>query len=255
MIRSQVLYAVRRLTHPSELDRLDRSSRWRASQAIRSVHSAKLTIAGMRQLRHLAWALETVRREGIPGTYIEAGVALGGTAALISRLRTPGRRLDLYDVFSVIPPPGPADGNDAHRRYEVIKSGQATGIDGGEYYGYRKNLIDVVKANLRNYGAYHDPIIFHEGLFEDTMHVEEPIAFAHIDCDWHDPVALCLKRIFPLLAPGGIIVLDDYNSYSGCRKAVDDFLGRTPMAERLFEEQSISLRKKLSMNNINCFTH
>jgi asparagine synthase (glutamine-hydrolysing) len=202
-------------------------------------------MAGMRQLRHLAWALETVRHEGTPGNYIEAGVALGGTAALISRLRTPGRRLDLYDVFKVIPPPGAADGDDAHRRYEVIKSGRAVGIGGNEYYGYQNNLIDTVKANLRNYGASHDPIIFHEGLFEDTMHVEEPIAFAHIDCDWHDPVTLCLKRLFPVLAPGGIIILDDYNSFQGCRTAVDDFLGRTANAERLFEEQSISLRKKI----------
>ena len=200
-------------------------------------------MAGMRQLRHLAWALETVSREGIPGSYIEAGVALGGTAALISRLRTPGRRLDLYDVFSVIPPPGAADGDDAHRRYEVIKNGQAIGIGGGEYYGYQNNLMDVVKSNLRKYGVSRDPIMFHEGLFEDTMHVEEPIAFAHIDCDWHDPVALCLKRIFPMLAPGGIIVLDDYNSFRGCRTAVDDFLSRTANAERLIEEQSISLSK------------
>ena len=33
----------------------------------------------------------------------------------------------------------------------------------------------------------------------------------------------CLTRIAPLVVPGGRIVLDDYDAWSGCRTAVDEY--------------------------------
>ncbi|CAM5645253.1 hypothetical protein SFUMM280S_06107 [Streptomyces fumanus] len=56
--------------------------------------------------------------------------------------------------------------------------------------------------------------------------VEEPVAFAHIDCDWYDSVRLCIERIADRVSVGGIILFDDYVVYSGCRKAVHQWLGR-----------------------------
>src|SRR3546814_16654874 len=60
-----------------------------------------------------------------------------------------------------------------------------------------------------------------KGLFEETLPSLdiERIAFAHIDCDWYDPVRYCLDETSRRLAPGGIIVIDDYNDYDGCRVA------------------------------------
>jgi asparagine synthase (glutamine-hydrolysing) len=52
----------------------------------------------------------------------------------------------------------------------------------------------------------------------------DTIAFAHIDCDWYEPVRLCLERIYPILSIQGYLVLDDYYDYGGCKKAVDEFL-------------------------------
>jgi hypothetical protein len=76
-----------------------------------------------------------------------------------------------------------------------------------------------------------DRILLHEGLFEDMLHPRRPVALAHVDSDWHDPVATCLERIAPHLSPGGFIVLDDYDDYDdygGCRDATDAFLARRP---------------------------
>jgi asparagine synthase (glutamine-hydrolysing) len=66
--------------------------------------------------------------------------------------------------------------------------------------------------------------------FEETLRPDRAIAVAHIDCDWHDPVALCLERVWPHLVVGGRIVLDDYNDWGGCRIAADAFLGEHPDA-------------------------
>jgi asparagine synthase (glutamine-hydrolysing) len=64
-----------------------------------------------------------------------------------------------------------------------------------------------------------------QGLFEDTIDLDEPVAFAHLDGDWYESTMTCLTRIAPLLVPGGRIVLDDYYMWSGCRRAVDEYFG------------------------------
>jgi asparagine synthase (glutamine-hydrolysing) len=55
------------------------------------------------------------------------------------------------------------------------------------------------------------------------MVIEQPVAFAHIDVDWYEPVLTSLKRIFPHLVVGGSIILDDYHDWGGCRKATENF--------------------------------
>jgi asparagine synthase (glutamine-hydrolysing) len=64
-----------------------------------------------------------------------------------------------------------------------------------------------------------------KGLFQDTMHFAEPVALAHVDGDWYESVMTCLTRLDPVLVPGGVMVIDDYDAWSGCRAAVDEFLG------------------------------
>jgi asparagine synthase (glutamine-hydrolysing) len=142
----------------------------------------------------------------------------------------PHRRYTGYDVFGTILPPSARDGRDAHERYRVIASGRSPGIGGDPYYGYRENLYGAVKANFVAFGVPVDDerVRLVKGLFQDTVAFIDGarIAFAHIDCDWHDPVALCLERTYARLAPGGLVVLDDYNDYGGCRTAAQAFLDR-----------------------------
>ena len=57
---------------------------------------------------------------------------------------------------------------------------------------------------------------------------DEPLALAHVDCDWYDSVRTCLERIVPRLVPGGVLVIDDYYRWSGCRSAVDDYFATQP---------------------------
>lgn len=213
---------------------------------IDDIRAKKLTYVSRHKMKRCAFALDLVRRTGIAGDIVEAGVALGGTAILLAKLRPPGRRLVLYDVFGMIPPPGPQDEADAHRRYEAIRSGQAAGIGGDAYYGYRDDLMDAVIANLRTYGIepQRDAVELVPGPFEQAMIVERPVAFAHIDCDWYNSVLTCIERILPRLSTGGVMVFDDYSSYAGCRKAVDERLRSRGDIEVLFDEQSIGLRKR-----------
>lgn len=213
---------------------------------IANIRAAHLSYCGRPKLENIAEAALLVRRENVAGRFLEAGVALGGSAILLGKLKPAEAPLDLYDVFGMIPPPGENDGDDAHRRYEEIRSGSSKGIGGDTYYGYVDDLVDEVKSNLRRFDL--DPetgdIQLVKGLFEETLFPEGAVALAHIDCDWYNSVRVCIERIAPKLSPGGIIVFDDYSSYSGCQRAVDEWLARDPAMEIIFHRRSIGLRRK-----------
>ena len=46
----------------------------------------------------------------------------------------------------------------------------------------------------------------------------------HVDCDFYEPVVLTLETWYPKLSPGGFVQIDDYDAFSGCRQATDEFL-------------------------------
>jgi len=218
------------------------------TKLIAEIRASNLSYCGPPKLENIAEAALRVSNEGIRGIFIEAGVALGGSAILLGRMMPPTTKLHLYDVFSMIPPPSLNDGSDAHTRYDEIKNGVSTGLGGDKYYGYVENLESTVKQNLKrfNVNPEGENVSFHKGLFSDTLKPDGPIALAHVDCDWYDSVTDCIQRIGPHLSPGGIIIFDDYSSYSGCRRAVDEWLISDPQIEKIFLRRSIGLRRKSS---------
>ncbi|MGE5148392.1 MAG: TylF/MycF/NovP-related O-methyltransferase [Candidatus Eiseniibacteriota bacterium] len=198
----------------------------------RAVRRQNLTYLSLAKLMTLERMLDRVKRRRVPGDFLECGVALGGSAILIAGKLDGARAFHGYDVFGMIPPPGTGDGADAHDRYAVIAAGKSNGIGGERYYGYRDDLLNEVKGSFDRFGLSVDQrrIALHKGVFADTIRLapKARVAFAHIDCDWYDPVRLCLERIAPHMPRGGVFVLDDFNDYGGCRRAATEFLGRAP---------------------------
>jgi Macrocin-O-methyltransferase (TylF) len=205
---------------------------WRVGSIVNRVWNSKLTYLNHLALEELRNQCLRVEKEGIPGAFIEAGCALGGSAIVMASAKAPNRPMYLYDVFGLIPPPGENDDEDCHRRYDLIKSDEALGPEGTSYYGYQDNLVGVVSQNFSRLGYPVDKnkISLVKGLFQDTIHPDGPVAVAHIDGDWFDSVMTCLERIAPVLSIGGVMVIDDYHAWSGCRKAVDQFLASHPNA-------------------------
>jgi asparagine synthase (glutamine-hydrolysing) len=201
--------------------RLDRS----LSPVARSVRERRLTYLRPERLRALERCAARVNRGLVAGDFLEAGLALGGSAVVLASHMGHGRRFHGYDVFGMIPPPSERDPAEVHERYATIVSGESQGIRGDTYYGYRDDLYEHVTRTFAAFGMpVGDRIRLYKGLFEDTLHPRGPVALAHIDSDWFDPVDLCLRRIAPHLSQGGVMVLDDYDDYGGCRDAADAFL-------------------------------
>jgi asparagine synthase (glutamine-hydrolysing) len=192
---------------------------------VRQVRDSSLTYLGIKALEELHDCVRRIEGRGLPGVLVEAGCALGGSAIVIASAKSPDRPLHVFDAFGMIPPPSAADGEDAHERYRIIASGESKGIAGSRYYGYRQNLYEEVVQNFHRHGLplRENNVRLVKGLFEDVLHVGEPVALAHIDGDWHRSVMTCLTRIEPNLVPGGVLVIDDYYAWSGCKRAVDEY--------------------------------
>ena len=191
------------------------------------IKSKNLTYLSDDKFISLEGEINRIDRENVTGDFAEFGIALGGSAIYLAR-RAKGRRFLGFDVFDMIPPPSERDGDDTHARYETIKKGDSQGIGGDLYYGYEEHLYDRVVRNFRDFNLDVNgrEICLTKGLFEDTVRFSGPdrLSLAHIDCDWYDPVQFCIQAVSPVLSSGGVIILDDYNDFGGCREATDRIL-------------------------------
>jgi asparagine synthase (glutamine-hydrolysing) len=215
---------------PGAAPRRQRTEPLRREWTIQAVRGERITYLEGVALRDLWRRVEELERRGAQGAIVEAGCALGGSAIVLAAAKSPRRRLEVYDVFGMIPPPSEVDGEDVKERYRTIASGASTGIGGDPYYGYEEDLLGRVRDTFDRYGLATGANDVHlvRGLYEDTLHPAGPVALAHVDADWYESVKTCLDRIVPMLVEGGTIVLDDYDAWSGCRIATDEFLAAHP---------------------------
>jgi asparagine synthase (glutamine-hydrolysing) len=190
---------------------------------IERVLAHDLTYLERAALIDLAKAVSELRHNNVNGILVETGCALGGSALVMTFAKQKEQPLFVFDVFGIIPPPSQHDGEDVHQRYKAIVSGSSVGIGDGTYYGYQSDLLNKVKRTFAEFDLPIDKNAVHfiQGLYSDTLSIDQPIALAHIDCDWYESVLVCLERIEPNLTSGGRLVIDDYYTWSGCRAAVD----------------------------------
>src|SRR3989337_2457492 len=100
--------------------------------------------------------LETIHRlvaqveaQGIAGIFVEAGVAMGGSACIIAKSKQPERELYLYDVFDLLPPPTQRDGLRSMHVYEYFRSGNVQGAVDTNYIKHAKDMLTFVRCNMQ----------------------------------------------------------------------------------------------------------
>lgn len=144
----------------------------------------------------------------VKGEVVEAGCFRGLTAVFIAEILShfeSGKKLYLYDSFEGLPLPTVED--------------QQPKLGKGVFAVNESVVID-------NFSGLPKPIVC-KGWFQDTMPSQLPsqISFAHIDCDFYEPIKLALNSIYSRLAVGGIIAVHDYEhpDFKGVKMAVDEF--------------------------------
>jgi asparagine synthase (glutamine-hydrolysing) len=199
------------------------------AREVKRRHLSYLSDAKFLSLRDV---IREIKSKGLDGDFVEYGVALGGSAVYLASELSERHHFHGYDVFGMIPAPGEQDDEKSKARYELIRSGSSEGLGGELYYGYQENLFHRVCETFKSFGMPVDgvKVTLYPGLFENTVRFspDDRVALAHLDCDWYEPVRVCLERTRDVICRGGFMILDDYNDYGGCRKAADEFLSMHP---------------------------
>jgi predicted O-methyltransferase YrrM len=231
---------------PRLLQTLRRRLPRRVPPMVRRVQAEALTYLDRLALCELHAAVARAEQDRRPGALIEVGCALGGSALVMAAARAPGRPFRVYDVFGMPPGPSEGDGPDVHARWAEIAGGRSEGIGGRTYYGYVDNLLERVAETFRAHGFHpgHDGIELVPGLVQDTLGDTGPVAVAHVDCDRYASVMTCLERIAPRLVPGGVMIVDDYDSKSGCRRAVDEYFRGRGAEYRLVRRTGLHVTRR-----------
>jgi O-methyltransferase len=172
----------------------------------------------------LAEAVERISREGVPGALVECGVWRGGSVMVMAeRLLALGdlRELYLFDTFAGMEAPGEWDEKGAHQLYQQsVNAGRPL----------CRASLDEVATNIASTGYPLRRVHFVIGRVEDTLQTQAPetIALLRLDTDWYASTRHELETLYPRLAPGGALLVDDYGEWDGCRRAVDEYFGGAP---------------------------
>lgn len=168
------------------------------------------------QLAYLCACLDLTRE--VPGSVVEAGAFQGNTTLFLNRHMTtegiekPYWALDTFSGFL-----------DDDLDGEVAR-GQDRGHYRGMFAGNDQRWFDYV---IRRAGVSRVRSVATDvGAFDFTR--TAPIAFCLVDVVLYQPVKRALPHIWDALAPGGIIVVDDYHAddsgaFSGAGQAYHEF--------------------------------
>ena len=186
------------------------------------------TMTSLERMYALYASVEYVLVNNVKGDFIECGVWRGGSAMLIAKMlnnrNQTDRRIFLYDTFEGMPAPSPEDvdrlGNDAAVLLKQSEGDKETTI-------WCVADISDVQNNMKLTGFPTQNLIYIKGKVENTIPSNSPdgdIALLRLDTDWYESTKHELNHLFPKLVVSGVLIIDDYGHWQGCKKAVDDYL-------------------------------
>lgn len=179
--------------------------------------------------RERIWALmnsiDYVVNRGIEGAIVECGVWRGGSMMTVSKRlqhHSDIRDLYLFDTFEGMSEPSEFDtatGHDVRKEWEQHQTSQQN------EWCYAP--LDEVRKNVLSTGYPEARIRFIKGKVEDTLqqpiNLPEKIAVLRLDTDWYESTKSELEILYPRLAIGGVLIIDDYGYWDGARRAVTEY--------------------------------
>jgi hypothetical protein len=184
------------------------------------------TMTSPERLFSLIQAVRHVCAAEIPGDVVECGVWRGGSMMAVARTLIEcgerARPLHLFDTFEGMSSPGERDvdidGREAGSLLQSQRKDDPQSV-------WCIAPLEEVRAGLASTGYDMSQVHFVKGKVEDTLPAHAPtrIAILRLDTDWYESTRHELEQLYPRLSAGGILIVDDYGHWAGCRQAVDEY--------------------------------
>ena len=182
-------------------------------------------MTSVERITELFNSLEYIRINKIPGDIVECGVWKGGNIkGIIDYLHyhdIQDKKVWLYDTFEGMTAPEDIDVDLNDLKASILLN------------EVKQPLYDIhcicsyeeATTNILGTGYPKNNLKFIKGDVSNTLpKVElEKIAILHLDTDWYASTKIELEYLYPKLVKGGVLIIDDYGHWKGCRQAVDEF--------------------------------
>tara|TARA_Y100000031_G_scaffold103504_1_gene113665 strand:- start:145360 stop:146136 length:777 start_codon:yes stop_codon:yes gene_type:complete len=184
-------------------------------------------------------AANYIKAHKIEGDIVECGVWKGGCTAILAEIlkdeKAP-RDFYLYDTYEGMSAPT-----------EVDRS-MSTNISANKLYHqydeqWSVGSLDTVKQVMGETGYEPRKLHYVKGKVEDTIPktIPKKIALLRLDTDWYESTKHELEHLYDLLVPGGVLIIDDYGSWAGSKKAVEEFFKDRPMPFMNYDAHTCNL--------------
>jgi hypothetical protein len=162
----------------------------------------------------------------VRGAVVECGTWRGGMIAGIATILGLDRDYYLLDSFEGLPAAKDIDG-DAARSWQ-------RDVESPYHFDNCRAEVAAVERAMQMAGVQNAHIV--KGWFHDTLltlPADLRIAILRLDGDWYDSTMVCLTSLYDRVTEGGLIIVDDYYAWTGCARAVHDFLSKNALACRI----------------------
>ena len=184
-------------------------------------------MTGKKRMFLLTQAILHVKNKNLDGDFVECGVWKGGNILLFNLLKDfykLKKTIFAYDTFTGMPSPHDIDvtykGTSAQLLMKKIIKKE------GESNIHCFSSLDLVKKNIFKHSNLSN-IRFIEGEVEKTLlfkkNLPKKISILRLDTDFYTSTKIELEILYPRLVSGGILIIDDYGYWRGCRQAVDEY--------------------------------
>jgi hypothetical protein len=188
------------------------------------------TMTGVPRLLALIDAVRHLVKRDVPGDFAECGVWRGGSVlAMILTLQGLGvadRHIHLFDTFEGMTAPtahdtSPLDPPALERWTAAERNGERAWNELFHPEAYNEQSV---RATLLATGYPPELLHFVRGPVEETLPARAPesLALLRLDTDWYESTRHELEHLYPRLASGGVLIVDDYGHWEGARRAVDE---------------------------------
>jgi len=203
--------------------------------------------------------VERLKRENVPGDFAELGVYKGESAKILHRM-DPSRKFHLYDTFEgfreedLKGETGEAATYTTRNFADTSLEAARRNIGGNEnivfHPGRFQELDSWTVGQLDNLMVGQAETIEAPSVNQVQIIADHPnaqlsncptvqlsncptaqlhFALVNIDVDLYNPTKAGLEYFYPLLSPGGVIIVHDYNhKWPGIKKAADEFAATIP---------------------------
>lgn len=189
------------------------------------------SMTGAPRLAALIDAVQYIVEKDVPGAFVECGVWRGGSVlAMIRTLQAANvtdRDIYLYDTFTGMTPPTSEDLSDYDLPATVVWEGANEAGERAWDHLFNSQIYSLsqVRELLLATGYPEERLHFVVGKVEDTIPKTMPkqLALLRLDTDWYVSTKHELHHLYPNLSQHGVLIIDDYGHWKGCRQAVDEY--------------------------------